>query len=170
RGIDRHIQAMAPVVPDAYRNPGPSAPIVAVPVNNLGEADLHISALMVSGEPVWTLVNSTAFQIGGLGSANIAVTFSPTDYGKAPTGMLTIMNDPNGMPMVRVNLDGNGLNRNIDLGPDPIDFGYVGLGIPITKTDVLHVASMNSQTAFQIDHIELQGDTDAFSIDGSPAA
>src|SRR5262249_31425601 len=98
------------------------------------------------------------------------VTFSPTDYGKAPTGMLTIMNDDNGMPMVTVNLDGNGLNRNIDLGPDPIDFGYVGLGIPITKTDVLHVASMNSQTAFQIDHIELQGDTDAFSIDGSPAA
>jgi hypothetical protein len=58
RGVDRHMAVDAPTFLPTFRNPGDAASIQAVTVHNNGDALLQITAVMISGQPVWQLVGS----------------------------------------------------------------------------------------------------------------
>ncbi|HEY1556163.1 MAG TPA: choice-of-anchor D domain-containing protein [Kofleriaceae bacterium] len=166
RGIDRHILAgTPPTFPDTFRNPGTAAPVLPETIMNTGEAPLDISAEMLSNSPVWMLQDPGAVQVAGGGSYNFQVQFAPTAAGKAPDGVLVIDNDDTGMPMVMITLQGNGLNRSVAMGPNVIDLGYTGIGIPVhlsavAPNDLLAVTSMDGANTFSIREIDLSG-TDA---------
>ncbi|HEY5923948.1 MAG TPA: choice-of-anchor D domain-containing protein, partial [Kofleriaceae bacterium] len=136
-GVDRHIDVgPAPIFPDTYTNPGDQAPVLPVKITNNGDAELDMSGVMVTNEPIWSLDNPDPIRIGGRQTHDFMVRFSPLMPGKAPTGRLTIINNDNGMPMVSVDLDGNGLDRQIKVGPPTIDLGYVGIGMTVRLSEV----------------------------------
>ncbi|HEX2687177.1 MAG TPA: choice-of-anchor D domain-containing protein, partial [Kofleriaceae bacterium] len=168
RGIDRHIVVDAmEAFPPTFRNPGDSAPIKTVTVHNNGEATLHIAGVMVTGAPVWELLDGSAIDLPGGGSHDFLVKFSPTMIGAAPTGQLTIVNNDNAKPMAVVTLTGTGIGRNVAFGPPTIDLGYTGVGIPLT-TDMLMVTNMDPAVSFKIHAISLADGT-AFRIENPPA-
>ncbi|HTR52674.1 MAG TPA: choice-of-anchor D domain-containing protein, partial [Kofleriaceae bacterium] len=162
RGIDRHIHADAPPTFTAFRNPGDNAPVMAETIMNTGEAPLNISAVMLSGDPVWQLVNPGPVQVPGLGMYDFNIQFSPTVIGKAPDGVLVITDDDRGMPMVMVTLQGTGLGRNVGMGPTTIQLGFTGIGIPvhlqaIAPGNELQVANMDDTNMFTIHEIDIAG-------------
>lgn len=168
-GIDRHISvAPAPTFPDTYKNPGADAPVRPVTITNMGDATLNVSAVMVTNEPIWTLVNADPVTVPGRGTHDFDVKFAPTSAGKAPTGQLTIMNNDNGMPLVTVDLDGNGIARNVMVGPTVIDLGYVGIGMTaklsaIARSEVLAVSNIDT-TMFSISKVDVTGGDGAFRV------
>jgi hypothetical protein len=44
--------------------------------------------------------------------------------GKAPVGHMIILNNDNGMPMASIDLEGVGLDRQVEFGPPVIDLEY----------------------------------------------
>ena len=172
-GIDRHLAVPAdPTFPPTFRNPGDRAPIRALTVQNNGEALLKITAVRVTGDPVWQLVDGSSVDIPGGASHDFMVKFSPTDVGLAPVGELTLMSNDNLNQSKTVMLTGEGVKRDVAFGPDPdptvpIDLGVTGVGARITATDVLAVTNLDPDVAFTIHVIQLDGDP-AFSVDGAP--
>ncbi len=169
RGIDRHLKLQAtPTFPPTFRNPGDMAPVRALTVQNTGEALLKISAVMITGDPVWQLVDPSPVDIQGGTSHDFMIKFSPTMVGPAPTGQLILVNNDNNQTMAKVTLTGNGIGRNVAFGPNTIDLGFTGVGIPITVSDLLAVTNMDPAVQFTIHAIQLS-DTAAFRIDDAPA-
>jgi outer membrane protein OmpA-like peptidoglycan-associated protein len=175
RGIDRHIAVAAvPAFPDTFRNPGDKAPIKTITVNNTGEAALHISAVMITNSPVWTLLDTTSVDVPGSSGKDFRVQFAPTMAGKAPTGQLTFMNDDNNLPMATVMFDGNGLDRNVLVTPPTIDLGYTGIGIPVKlserkNADLLQLTSKDPINTFKIREVTIEGGDGMFDLINAPA-
>jgi outer membrane protein OmpA-like peptidoglycan-associated protein len=136
-GADRHIGVgAAPTFPDTFRNPGDQAPVMPVKITNTGYAPLDLTAVMLDNEPIWTLDNPAPVIIPAASSHEFMVRFAPMMSGKAPTGHLVIMNNDNEKVMVSVDLDGNGLDRNVAMGPRVINLGFTGIGIPIRLSEL----------------------------------
>ncbi len=174
RGVDRHIEVgAAPTFPPTFRNPGSMAPVRTVTISNTGDATLDITAVMISNDDVWQLQGSSAVQIPGQGSHDFMVAFTPKVAGTAPTGTMVIMNNDNTTPetpMVTVELDGMGLDRNVALLGEPIDLGVTAIGLLRTLPDGLVVASMDPTNGFTIREIQIVDDTAAaFEIPNAPA-
>ena len=179
-GIDRTLVVDAQeAFPSAFRNPGDKAPVQAVTVHNTGEAVLSISAVMVTGDPVWQLVDPSPVEIAGGGSHDFLVKFSPTSVGPAPAGTLVLTNNDNARPMQSVTLTGTGILRDVAFGvatpPDPadptvpvLDLGDVGVGVPITLPGALKVANLDPAVDFTIHSIALDPGS-AFELDQAPA-
>jgi uncharacterized protein (TIGR03382 family) len=169
-GIDRHLGVAAVQdFPPTFRNPGDMAPIQAINVRNTGLATLHIAGVMVTGDPVWQLVDGAAIDLPGGASHDFQVKFAPTTVGAAPTGQLTITNNDNARPMAMVTLNGVGLSRMVAFGPETgVNLGFTGIGIPITATDILAVTNLDHATSFKIHAITLTDDT-MFRVDNAPA-
>ena len=169
-GVDRHIAVgAAPTFPDTYKNPGDTAPVRPLTVTNNGDAPLDISAVMLTNDPIWTLVNPDPVVVPGRGTYDFEVKFAPVMAGKAPTGHLTIMNNDDGMPLVSIDLDGNGVARNVGLSTGEIDLGYVGIGMSarlsvVAPTEVLSIASADTMP-FTIGKIEVMGGDGAFTVE-----
>jgi hypothetical protein len=170
RGIDRHIAAgNAPTFPDTFVNPGNTAPVLPFTVTNTGEAVLSISAVMLNNEPVWTLVNPDPVDIPGGESYAFMIQFSPTTAGRAPQGNLVLSDDDTHIPMVSLALNGNGIDRNVQMTPAVIDLGYAGVGIPaklssIAPSELLAIASADPAHTFTIRTIDVDGGDGAFVI------
>lgn len=170
RGVDRHIALdAAPTFPDTFRNPGAAAPVRTVTVRNTGEAPLNITALMLTNDDVWQLVDMNPFTVASKSSHDVMVRFVPKVAGKAPVGQLTFMNNDNSTPtpMAVVLLNGNGIDRGVIMGDPEIDLGQTAIGIPVTLSDVLTVTSMDPTNGFKIRSITLDDDT-TFSIEEAP--
>jgi outer membrane protein OmpA-like peptidoglycan-associated protein len=174
-GVDRHISvAPAPTFPDTYTSPD-VPPTLPVTITNNGDATLNVTGVMLTNDPIWTLVNPDPVSVPGRGSYNFNVAFSPLMAGKAPTGRLTIMNNDNGMALVAVDLNGNGLDRQIRVGPPVIDLGYVGIGMTVrasvvAPSQMLTVESIDPQP-WTITEIKVEGGDGAFVpllLDGTP--
>ncbi|HTL33737.1 MAG TPA: choice-of-anchor D domain-containing protein, partial [Kofleriaceae bacterium] len=163
-GADRHIAvAPAPVFPPTFRNPGDAAPIMPVTITNNGDFPLAISAVMLSDDPVWTLVNPDPVTIPGRGTYDFNVKFSPVTAGKAPTGHLMIMDDDNARPSVAFDFDGTGLDRNVSINPTVIDFGYAPIGGEVKLSEVspttpLAVTNMETAAPIMIHSIQIDGE------------
>jgi len=107
RGIDRHIVVNdVETFPPTFLNPGSAAPTQAITVHNSGEAMLRITALMITGDPVWQLVDTSPVDIPGGGSHDFVVRFVPTSVASFQ-GTLTLVNNDNGKPMAVVKLTGD---------------------------------------------------------------
>ncbi len=172
-GIDRFIVAPSSVTfPSAFRNPGSEAPVMPVTISNAGQANLHVSAVMVDNPDVYKLMGATTVDIAGGTSHDFMVAFTPTMAGAAPVGHLTIDNNDNtsaSTMMAVVLLNGTGVSRNVMLGPDTIELGFTGVGLPVTIPDVLTITSMDSTNTFTIASVTLSDDQ-PFSIDDAPLA
>ncbi|MDX2092864.1 MAG: choice-of-anchor D domain-containing protein [Kofleriaceae bacterium] len=169
RGIDRHISlAAAPTFPTTFRNPGSKAPVMPVTVNNTGAAPLKITAVMLTGGPVWELVDGNPVDVPGGGSHQFMVRFKPTEDGAAPAGQLALMNDDNNMPMAFVNLDGVGALRDVTFGDgSAIDLGVTAIGVPVSVVEGLPVLNNDATNEFTIARIEL-ADASSITIDNAP--
>jgi len=107
RGIDRHIVvADTKGFPPTFLNPGSAAPTQTITVSNSGEAMLRITALMITGDPVWQLVDTSPVDIPGGGSHDFVVRFVPTTVDSFQ-GVLTFVNNDNSKPMATVMLTGD---------------------------------------------------------------
>src|SRR5690606_27286044 len=105
--------------------------VMPVTVNNTGMAPLKITAVMLTGGPVWELVDGNPVEVPGGGSHQFMVRFLPTEDGAAPQGQLALMNDDDNMPMAFVNLDGVGRLRDVTFGDgSAIDLGTTAIGVP----------------------------------------
>jgi len=109
RGIDRHIVVDdTKDFPPTFLNPGSAAPTQTVTVSNSGEAMLRITALMITGDPVWQLVDTSPVDIPGGGSHDFVVRFVPTTVDSFQ-GELTLVNNDNDKPMATVQLTGESI-------------------------------------------------------------
>ncbi|MBA3464447.1 MAG: choice-of-anchor D domain-containing protein [Deltaproteobacteria bacterium] len=170
RGVDRHIALdAAPVFPDTFRNPGSAAPVRTVTVRNTGEAPLSISAVMLTNDDVWQLLDTSPVTIPPNGSHDFMVRFLPKVAGKAPVGQLTFMNNDNSSPtpMAIVLLNGNGIDRSVMMGDPEIAFGLTAIGIPVTIEDKLTITSMDQTNGFTIRAITID-DPENFVIEEAP--
>jgi hypothetical protein len=168
RGIDRHIAITAPTFPDTYRNPGDQAPVRTVMIANTGEASLAITSVTIDGAPTWQLVDGAPADIPGGAGCGVSVRFTPSMIGAAPAGTLTITDNDDVHPVIAIELDGNGIAREVALGPPVIDLGYTGVGAPIEAP--LTVTNLDA-TAFEIEALTI-GDP-AFTVttlDGEPTS
>jgi outer membrane protein OmpA-like peptidoglycan-associated protein len=167
-GVDRHIAlAPAPQFPDTYKNPGTKAPTLPVTITNNGDATLSVSAVMLTDDPIWTIVNPDPVDVPGRGSYDFDVKFSPITAGKAPTGHMAIYNNDNGKPVAMIDLDGIGLDRQVQFGPPVIDLGYVGIGLPVRLSDASQTlldVTNSDVAAFDITRIGIDGGNGAFEI------
>jgi outer membrane protein OmpA-like peptidoglycan-associated protein len=169
-GADRHIQvAPAPLFPDTFRNPGDQAPVMPITITNTGDATLHLSAVMLTNDPIWTVVNPDPVEVPGQGTHEFLIRFAPVTAGKAPDGNLVIYNNDDGNPMVAMVLVGNGKDRSVQVGPDGLfDLGFVGIGLPVRLSDLvpggLRVASGDDVTTFTIARFEVAGGNGAFEL------
>ncbi|MBV8756721.1 MAG: choice-of-anchor D domain-containing protein, partial [Deltaproteobacteria bacterium] len=145
-GIDRHLVASAPARIAAFRN----APLdVGVTIANTGEANLAITSVALTGDPVWQLVDGDPVDIPGGTTYALHVRFVPGDIGTAPLGTLTLASNAGS---ASVPLVGEGLARDVTLGPD-LDLGYVGIGetldgdVTIENLDATHVFAVAQVTS-----------------------
>ena len=169
RGIDRTLEiAAVPAFPPTFRNPGDAAPVQAITVRNTGEAPLSISALMITGDPVWQLAEAGPIDIPGGGSHDVLVRFSPTTIGAAPAGQLTLMNNDNANPMAVVTLSGEGKNRDVAFAAPMIDLGHVAVGGEVT-VELLTVINHDPANPFTVREIALDAGS-AFAVAGEPGS
>jgi outer membrane protein OmpA-like peptidoglycan-associated protein len=174
-GIDRHIAVgAAPTFPDTFRNPGTNAPILPVAITNNGDAPLSVTMVVVSGGPVWSLVDPSPVDIPGKDTYNFMVRFSPTQAGKAPDGELVLSDNDSKIPMVSVNLSGRGIDRSVEMAPVVIDLGFAAVGIPTRLSDVapgslLTVTSLDATHTFQVRAIQIDGGDGQFALDHPPS-
>jgi hypothetical protein len=109
RGIDRHLVVNdTQDFPPTFLNPGSAAPTLTITVSNSGEAMLRITALMITGDPVWQLVDTSPVDIPGGGSHDFVVKFVPTSVASFQ-GELTLVNNDNDKPMAVVKLTGDSI-------------------------------------------------------------
>ncbi len=175
RGIDRHITVAPSVMfPDTFRNPGDQATVIPVMVTNLGEYPLHVAALAIAGDPVWTLAEPAgSFDVPGLGSRAVMVRFAPMNAGKMPDGMLTVTSDDRVNGTASVLLLGNGKDRRVQMAPSTIDLGDTGAGVPTRLSDVraelLSIANLDDDHTFFLREIVIEGD-DVFEVQDETGA
>ena len=174
-GIDRHITVIAPTFPDTYRNPGDTAPVRAVTIQNTGAANLAITSVTLAGDPTWQLLDSDPVDIPGGTSYDLDVRFTPAMTGAAPTGHLTITDDDSAQPQITIDLNGNGVARAVQMGPPVVDLGYTGVDVPIRLSErapdaPLYIANQDT-TSFEVQALTI--DDPAFAVttaDGQPTA
>ena|GEM_PF-5784673 len=163
RGVDRVlVLGDAPVFPTAFRNPGSKAPIGVVTVRNDGEAVLKVTSLAITGNPVWSLVDTAPVDIAGKSSHDFLVRFAPNSLMAVPPGELTIMSDDNARAKVVVPLTGTVKPRDVAFASQSIDVGLVGVGVPTTVHGI-DIKNMDASNTFTIRSIDL--DNTAFHID-----
>ncbi len=172
-GTDRVLAVPQLVVtaPDTFRNPGSKAPVLPVDVMNAGGAPLHISAAMIDTTDAWTLLDTAPIVVAAGETHHFMVKFAPMVAGMIPDAHLVVTTDagdpPNLTKTASIALRGMGLDRRATIGPQPIDVGFTGVGVPLTATDILAITSMDDANTYEIRQLQL-ADTTAFAIDDPP--
>ncbi|MEZ4365812.1 MAG: choice-of-anchor D domain-containing protein [Kofleriaceae bacterium] len=176
-GIDRHLGLPddGVVFPDTYRNPGDAAPIENVIISNTGAADLVVSAVMLSGDDAFELLDTEPVTLAGFASAGFRVRFAPTVAGSSFTGELLITHDDDDLPSgaAVVPLTGASLSRQVTATSGPIDLGVTPVGVTVRLSDRLPgglTLTNEADLAFVVQPLELEGDTAVFRLlDGDTA-
>ena len=103
-----------------------------VKVSNVGTGKLVLGPISLkTGAPYsWTLVNNT---IAPGSSEDIDVVYSPISYSQSLDELVIGSNDPN-TPTVAVPLEGHGSAPQLEIAPDPHDFGTVYLECDLEQT------------------------------------
>jgi MYXO-CTERM domain-containing protein len=164
RGIDRALELAAPPsFPPTAPNPGSAAPERAVTIRNRGEAVLQITALAITGAPVWQLVDDQPIAIAGGESHDVRIRFAPTALGPAPEGRLTLTSDDRAHATATVVLTGTGAHPDVALGPTTIDLGDVAIGAAATAE--LRITNHDATRAITVHDLVL--DSPLFTVAGA---
>jgi len=99
----------------------------SVTVKNVGDADLDISDITVSGTPIYSLTPITDSLLipGQTGEFN--VTYDPETY-ETNTEIVSILSNDPDEPVVYINITGDGSSPVIDIDPDYFDLGDTFVG------------------------------------------
>ncbi len=123
-------------------------------VQNAGTGDLSVTAVR-TGDPAFSVIGDTAFEVAPGASQAITVRFLPTSVGQRQVN-LTIESNDSGQPTVTVVLSAQAVGvSSIVVDPTSMDFGAVVLGQPAeqlltvrnTGSADLTVSSMQSSDA-----------------------
>ena len=170
-GVTRHAALTSvPTFPDTFRNPGTTAPVLPVTIANTGEAVLGVTGATLIGAPSWALLDPDPADVPGFASYDVHVAFTPVTAGPAPAATLTIGTTDPANPSITVQLPGNGLDRDVAMGPPTIDLGYAGIGETArisdgTRGQLVTIANLDATNTFTIRSIDV---TDAaFAIPGA---
>jgi outer membrane protein OmpA-like peptidoglycan-associated protein len=166
-GTDRHVQLMTSPLefPATFRNPGDAAPIESVDIMNTGEATLHMSAVMLTGDAQFTLLDTAPVPVAGGAVAHFRVQFAPTTDSGDFTAQLGISHDDNNAPTPNMSvamLHGQAAARMVTGSPNTIDLGVTGVGVPVKYSDLtpggVKLVNMDATRAFTIRQIKIAGD------------
>ena len=169
-GVERHAGLVSvPTFPDTFRNPGTAGPILPVTISNSGEAVLGLTGTTITGAPAWSVVDPNPEEVPGFADFDVLVQFTPTVAGPAPTATLTIGTTDHQNPTITVMLSGNGLDRDVVMGPASIDLGFAGIGQTASISDgtrglPISVTNHDPANTFVIRSIDIEGGEAAFAI------
>jgi hypothetical protein len=96
-------------------------------VTNVGDADLNISDIIVTGSPIYTLSPITDSLLIPGQSGKFTVIYDPETYETNAEVISILSNDPD-EPIVDVNIIGDGSAPIIDVDPDYFDLGTTFVG------------------------------------------
>jgi outer membrane protein OmpA-like peptidoglycan-associated protein len=143
--IDREIATTTDSIVFQPTYPYPSTPTrETVTVNNLGAAPLMLSAVMLTSEPPFVLVEGEAQTVPGNGSASFTIEFAPTMVGQFD-GQLLITHNDNGNPMAEIDLSGMAIDREMVYSPT-VEFGTAIVGDTLRNDEVLELVNMSNTT------------------------
>ena len=106
--------------------------ILPFTITNIGDADLHISAMEYFGASAFALqATDSAPTLEPGASITVNVRFSPV--GPEDRGEIHILNDSVGSPEPLVHVEGGGRLPELLISPDPLDFGNILVGCSRTE-------------------------------------
>ena len=121
-------------------------------IRSIGIADLTVESIEISGTGAasFTILSDTAaFVLPPGGEQQIEVAFEP--MGAAEQSAVAIVSSSAGLqPTWPVNLVGEGLVAELEIVPDPLDFGRVGLGCDTDQQVVMENIGTESLTISDI--------------------
>ena len=101
-------------------------------ITNIGDADLHISAMQYFGASAFAVqTTESAPDLAPGESVTVNVRFSPV--GPEDRGEIHILNDSVGSPEPLVHVEGTGRLPELLISPDPLDFGNILVGCSRTE-------------------------------------
>lgn len=101
-------------------------------ITNIGDADLHISAMQYFGASAFAVqATESAPDLAPGESVTVNVRFSPV--GPEDRGEIHILNDSVGSPEPLVHVEGTGRLPELLISPDPLDFGNILIGCSRTE-------------------------------------
>lgn len=150
-------------LPATFRNPGDAAPVQTVTVRNSGQATLVVSASVISGAPVWQLLDQSPVELAVGAAHDFLVRFSPTQVGPAPDGQLEITANGGRLQAYTVVLSGTATSRNVVFGPQgsQIEVADAVAGTQST-TRALVIINRDTTTSFTVRDIVFEG-SDVFT-------
>jgi outer membrane protein OmpA-like peptidoglycan-associated protein len=134
-GTDRHIAVNPTGTIDlgtVFRYPDTPA-TQTVTVSNTGKAPLDVSMVVETDTSDVFEISAANLNVPGEDSRDLTVTFDPKASGTF-RGTVTLINNDDGDPMHRFNIEGIGVTPNVITSPnEPIDLGVTGVNIPIER-------------------------------------
>ncbi len=126
-------------------------------ITSVGEADLNVTDIRLGQgvEPNFAIVaDATDFFLPAGASTEIEVTFTPTSDAEQ-TDLVIVESNATLNPKATVDLSGFGAVPELEISPDPYDFGtlYIGCGADVDLT----LTNVGSDTLV-IDGVEMSGD------------
>jgi outer membrane protein OmpA-like peptidoglycan-associated protein len=147
RGTDRHIEAPGEVTfPPTYRHPT-VPPELDVTIANTGLAALNLSAVMLSTDMPFELVNGDPVEVPGETSTTFRVRFNPTTAATFDE-QLVVTHDDNGAPgapMAIVNLHGMSIDREVMYIPTR-NIGTAIVGSELRSEDLIELINQSNAT------------------------
>ena len=122
---------------------GASPAVEKVKISNVGTGQLDISSVSLNGGVPfsWTPLNKSAIDPGF--AVNLDVLYEPSGYAPSSDELTILSNDPQ-TPSVLVPLNGWGSAPQLEIYPDPYDFGQEYLECGVEKTiDIKNVGDMD---------------------------
>ena len=175
QGTDRHLSLNPTSIqfPDTPRNPTTS-PIQAITITNTGAATLDLSAVTLTGDAVFKLLDTPPTAIAGGASTLLHISFTPTAENTDYTSVLEISHDDTSFPEglnVMVPVTGRGVGRDVVIAPTMIDFGITPVGVPVTLSKRGGQLTLTNQSAtpIAVRAIQLVDSTGLFTISGNDA-
>src|SRR5690349_13168692 len=101
----------------------------SVKITNTGAADLHESAIKISGAmaALFSETTTVPITIAATQSSSFDVTFTPTMAGAAMATLEVDSSDPSVTPAM-ITLQGSGVSPQVSASPTKIDFGPIPIG------------------------------------------
>ncbi len=137
-------------------------------VTNVGEGTLEVSSIEIAGTStsfaILTPVEDLEFTLPATASAEIEVAFTPVGANEQHAQAIITSNDED-TETIAVDLYGEGLIPDLEIDPNPYDFGDAYIGCSHSgDVDLINVGYDD----LTIDTIELTGGAGSFSITSSP--
>ena len=142
-----------------------SAAVKTFTVRSLGTSTLTVDGMEIQGEAAgsFTILSDTAFALAAGADLNIEVAFEPVGANDQ-SAVIIVSSDAENAPKIPVNLYGDGLVSELQITPDPLDFGEVGVAC-----DALENVTLTNVGTEALTISTIEGSGDGFVVTSGPA-